>query len=101
MKRLFCLLSLLGALSARAAPAPAKPNIIFILADDLGYTDLACYGSAYYETPNIDRLASQGVRRSRRRCRRRGRPRLPFSSRKGRAGQGRSPSDTTAEKYLF
>jgi len=33
----------------RAAP----PNIVFILADDLGYTDLACYGSRYYETPNI------------------------------------------------
>ena len=42
----------------RAAP----PNIVFILADDLGYTDLACYGSRYYETPNIDRLAEQGIR---------------------------------------
>jgi arylsulfatase A-like enzyme len=40
----------------------AKPNIIFIMADDLGYTDVACYGSKYYETPNIDRLATQGMR---------------------------------------
>ena len=39
-----------------------KPNIVFILADDLGYTDLACYGSGYYETPNIDRLAERGMR---------------------------------------
>jgi arylsulfatase A-like enzyme len=39
-----------------------RPNIIFVMADDLGYTDLACYGSKYYETPNIDRLASQGMR---------------------------------------
>lgn len=39
-----------------------KPNIIFILADDLGYTDLGCYGSTFYETPNLDRLAKQGVR---------------------------------------
>lgn len=46
---------------ARAA-RPDKPNVIFILADDLGYTDLACYGSGYYETPNIDRLAAQGMR---------------------------------------
>jgi len=42
--------------------ASAKPNIIFILADDLGYTDVACYGSKYYETPSIDRLARQGLR---------------------------------------
>jgi len=39
-----------------------QPNIVFIMADDLGYTDLSCQGSSYYETPNIDRLASQGLR---------------------------------------
>ena len=42
--------------------AAERPNIVFILADDLGYTDLGCYGSKYYETPNIDRLAAEGVR---------------------------------------
>jgi len=40
----------------------AKPNVIFILLDDYGYTDLGCYGSEFYETPNIDRLASEGIR---------------------------------------
>lgn len=46
-----------------AKPAAARhPNIVFILADDLGYSDLACYGSRFYETPNIDTLASQGMR---------------------------------------
>ena len=45
-----------------ASQAAAKPNIVFILADDLGYTDLTCFGSKFYETPNIDRLASQGIR---------------------------------------
>ncbi len=38
-----------------------KPNVIFILADDLGWKDLGCYGSTYYETPSIDRLASEGA----------------------------------------
>lgn len=38
------------------------PNIIFILADDLGYGDLQCYGNPYVETPNINRLAAEGVR---------------------------------------
>ncbi len=38
------------------------PNILFVLADDLGYTDLSSYGSEYYETPHIDRLAAEGVR---------------------------------------
>ena len=56
------LLASLSALDAAAAPPSSKPNIIFIMADDLGYTDVACFGSKYYETPNIDRLASQGMK---------------------------------------
>lgn len=38
-----------------------RPNIVFIFIDDLGYKDLACFGSTYYETPNIDKLASDGI----------------------------------------
>ena len=64
-------LSALGAAGAclvlphRALGAPAKgrkPNIVFILIDDLGWSDLACYGNPFHETPNIDRLAAQGMR---------------------------------------
>jgi arylsulfatase A-like enzyme len=44
------------------APAPRKPSIIFILADDLGYGDLGCYGQAQIKTPNLDRLAEEGIR---------------------------------------
>lgn len=52
---------------AHSQPAPASPphrppNIVLILVDDLGWTDLGCYGSRYYETPNLDRLAEQGMR---------------------------------------
>lgn len=57
-------------MAADAAPAsdtsgkatPERPNIIFILADDMGYGDLSCYGSKYVKTPNIDRLAETGTR---------------------------------------
>lgn len=42
--------------------AAQQPNVIFILADDLGYGDLSCYGQQKFETPNIDRLAAQGMR---------------------------------------
>jgi arylsulfatase A-like enzyme len=50
-------------LSATAHSALARrPNVIFILADDLGWGDLSCYGRPDYRTPNLDRLASQGVR---------------------------------------
>jgi len=51
-----CLLTALG------VDAATRPNIIFILADDLGYTDVGSYGTRYYETPQIDRLAAQGMR---------------------------------------
>lgn len=51
-----------SAATGSAADAPRKPNVVFILADDLGWTDLACFGSTYYRTPNIDRLAAQGRR---------------------------------------
>src|SRR5680860_1115702 len=40
----------------------SKPNIIYILADDLGYGDLSCYGQQKFSTPNIDRLAEEGMR---------------------------------------
>ena len=49
-------------LSETPAPAERKPNIIYIMADDLGYGDLGCYGQIMIETPNIDRLAARGVR---------------------------------------
>ncbi len=42
--------------------ARRQPNVVFILADDLGWSDLGCYGSRFYETPCIDRLGAQGVR---------------------------------------
>jgi arylsulfatase A len=46
----------------RAADSPPCPNVIVILADDLGWTDLACYGSDLHETPHLDRLAKDGMR---------------------------------------
>jgi len=55
-----------SALSASAHGATkessARPNFVFILADDLGWADVGCYGSDLHETPNIDRLARQGMR---------------------------------------
>ena len=40
----------------------ARPNFVFILLDDMGWTDLGCTGSSFYETPHLDRLATQGMR---------------------------------------
>jgi arylsulfatase A-like enzyme len=49
-------------LTAASAPATRPPNVIYILADDLGYGDLGCYGQQKFATPNLDRLAREGVR---------------------------------------
>lgn len=44
-------------------PAPSKqPNIIYVLADDLGYGDLSCYGQKHFQTPHLDRMAQEGIR---------------------------------------
>jgi len=50
-----------GAKKYAAKTVTKKPNFVFILADDLGWRDLGCMGSSYYETPNIDKLAGQGM----------------------------------------
>lgn len=64
-QRFFLILALAAFSGTTFSPATthaAKPNIIFIMADDLGWTDLGCFGSKYYETPNIDALAKQGMK---------------------------------------
>src|SRR5262245_52039130 len=48
--------------AGRIAAQAGKPNIVFILADDLGFADVSCYGQRDYTTPNIDRLALEGMR---------------------------------------
>ena len=55
-------LALLGFSSSGRAAALAKPNVVLILADDLGWTDLACFGSDLHETPALDQLARDGMK---------------------------------------
>ncbi|HXT60004.1 MAG TPA: arylsulfatase [Pirellulales bacterium] len=58
-------LSLHGVLAGenpREVPAPRKPNLIWIMADDLGYGDLGCYGQKVIATPHLDRMAEEGLR---------------------------------------
>ncbi len=59
-RRLF--LSGLGMVGALGALAQQRPNILFIMCDDMGYGDLGCYGQQYISTPNLDRLAREGMR---------------------------------------
>lgn len=59
---LFLVALLPGALPLRAAEVPRRPNIVLILADDLGWADAGCYGADLHETPNLDQLAREGVR---------------------------------------
>ncbi len=58
MKHLPALLLLLGS----AAPVDERPNLIWIMADDLGYGELGCYGQSVIRTPNLDRMAREGLR---------------------------------------
>jgi arylsulfatase A-like enzyme len=69
MRHFYLLLSLvvglaisLGTLHAVAKDSPQQPNIVFLLADDLGWTGLRCFGSDFYETPNLDRFARSGMK---------------------------------------
>ena len=55
-------LAILNTLSGNVTAAPRPLNVVFLFADDLGWKDLSCYGSSFYETPNLDRFASQGMR---------------------------------------
>lgn len=48
--------------TATTAKKPVKPNIIYIMCDDMGYGDLGCYGQPFIETPHIDQLATEGMR---------------------------------------
>ena len=52
---------LLSTLSANGQKKDSKPNIIFILCDDMGYGDLGCYGQPFIRTPHIDAMASEGM----------------------------------------
>ncbi len=62
MRFLAFLLPLFLCTCGPATPEPRPPNIVYILADDLGYGDLSCYGQQKFSTPNIDRLAASGLR---------------------------------------
>ena len=62
MKNFALLLSLCCPTLVINAQTADRPNIVFILVDDLGWSDLHCYGHAYHRTPNIDRLAADGLR---------------------------------------
>lgn len=72
MKHIFTflgqLVALLATLNAAVAANPSKPNVLFIISDDLTATALSCYGNAVCRTPNIDRLAGQGTRFTRAFC---------------------------------
>ena len=53
---------LLSILAFSSSASTNRPNIVFILVDDLGWKDLGCYGSEFYDTPNLDKLARKSVR---------------------------------------
>ena len=62
IKHLVISLLVLMALFLGSCKSGDNPNIVFILVDDLGWNDLGCYGSEFYDTPNLDKLATKAVR---------------------------------------
>ncbi len=62
MKLLLILLTTVAVAASTVQAADTKPNIVYILLDDAGYGDLSCYGQKLFETPNIDRLAAEGMK---------------------------------------
>jgi arylsulfatase A-like enzyme len=62
MKHTLTLIAALLLAALTSLHAAARPNIIVILSDDLGWADLSCYGSTFHESPNLDKLATQGMR---------------------------------------
>ena len=62
MQRVLFFPAMLFGFFQQGISAEPKTNVVFFLIDDLGWRDLGCYGSDYYQTPNIDRLAKEGVR---------------------------------------
>ena len=62
MNRWIVGLALLALAACATAPEPRPPNVILIMADDVGIEGFSCYGSTSYSAPNIDRLAREGIR---------------------------------------
>ena len=67
---LFCELTFGKGVTSKKDDLPKlnKPNIVLILADDLGWAELGCYGNTFHETPNLDQLAEGGIRFTNAQC---------------------------------
>ncbi|MBT4465217.1 MAG: sulfatase-like hydrolase/transferase, partial [Planctomycetes bacterium] len=65
MRQLLIVLLSLVFVTCSKPQSDTAPNILFILADDLGYGDVGCFGQQYIKTPNIDKLATQGMKLTR------------------------------------
>ena len=62
LKRYFLFLLVIGMINCVAANAKGNVNVVFFFVDDLGWTDLSCFGSDLYKTPNVDKLAAMGMK---------------------------------------